>query len=103
MGAPVSGSVGNVFDPTVVESAAGVPVQTVGPITFASDNAAVVSVDPNTGIATCASAGTANVSALDTTNNLTDTVAFTVSAVVPPPADKLDLEYALAPAKKRKK
>ncbi len=103
MGAPASGNIGQVFNPTVVETAAGVPVQAIGPVVFASDNAAVVSVDANTGVATAVSAGTASVTALDSGNSLTDTVAFTVSAVVPPAADKLTLEYGLAAAKKSKR
>lgn len=103
MGAPVTGQVGQVFNPTVVETAAGVPVQAIGPLVFATDNAAVVSVDAGTGVATLVSAGTANVSALDSGNSLTDTVLFTVSAVVPPLADKLDLEYGLAAAKRSKR
>lgn len=107
MGAPVSAQPGQVFNPTVVETAAGVPVQAIGPFVYASDNAAIVSVDPNSGQATAASGitviSTANVSVIDSGNSLTDTVLFTVSAVVPPPADKLDLEYGLAAAKKSKR
>ena len=104
MGAPVTGTVGQVFDPTVVESNPTTPsIQPIGPLVYASDNTAVVSVDPNTGIATLVSAGTANVSVIDQGNSLTDTVAFTVTAVTPPVATALDLEYALASAAKRKK
>lgn len=102
MGAPVSGSVGNVFNPTVVETAAGVPVQPIGPLNYTSDNAAIVSVDAVTGVATCVAAGTANVSVIDAGNNLTDTVAFTVSAVVPPPADTLTLNYSLAASRRKR-
>lgn len=104
MGAPVTGTVGQVFDPTVVESNPTTPsIQPIGPLVYASDNSAMVSVDPNTGIATLVAAGTANVSVIDQGNSLTDTVAFTVTAVPPPVATALDLEYALAAAAKRKK
>lgn len=103
MGASVTGTVGNVFDPTVVESNATVPsIQPIGPLVYATDNAAVVLVDPVTGIATLISPGSANVSVLDQGNGLTDTVAFSVSAAPPPVADKLTLDYALATAKIRR-
>ena len=104
MGAPVTAAqVGQVYDPTVVESNATTPsIQPIGPVVFASDNAAVVAVDPNTGIATMVAAGSANVSVLDQGNNLTDTVAFTVTAAPPPVADKVTLSYNLAAAKVRK-
>jgi hypothetical protein len=101
MGAPVSGSVGNTAAPTVVETAAGVPVAPIGPLAYASDNTAVVTVDPNSGVATLVAAGTANVSVIDQGNNLTDTVAFTVGSVAPPPADTLLLSYVLNPTKRR--
>ncbi len=104
MGAPVTGTVGQVFDPTVVESNPTTPsIQPIGPLVYASDTPASVTVDPNTGIATLVAAGTANVSVIDQGNSLTDTVAFTVTAVTPPVATALDLEYALAAAAKRKK
>lgn len=104
MGTPVTGTVGQVFDPTVVESNATTPsIQPIGPLVYASDTPASVTVDPNTGIATLVAAGTANVSVIDQGNGLTDTVAFTVTTVTPPVATALSLEYALAAAAKRKK
>lgn len=103
MGTPVSGIVGQVYDPTVVESNSTTPsIQPIGPLVYASDNTAAVTVDPATGIATLVAAGTANVSALDQGNGLTDTVAFTVSGVTPPVATALSLSYALAAAQKRR-
>lgn len=101
MGASVTGNVGNTASPTVVETAAGTPVAPVGPLAFASDNAAVVSVDPSTGVATLVSAGTANVSVIDQGNSLTDTVNFSVSGGITPPADKLNLTYTLNAARRR--
>jgi uncharacterized protein YjdB len=103
MGNPVSGTVGQVYDPTVVESNSTTPsIQPIGPLVYASDNTAAATVDPNTGIVTLVASGTANVSVIDQGNSLTDTVAFTVAAPVSP-ATALDLEYSLAPAAKRKK
>ena len=78
-------------------------IQPNGPLVYASDNTAVATVDPVTGIATMTGAGTANVSVIDQGNKLTDSVAFTVSTAPPPVATALDLEYSLAAAQKRKK
>lgn len=101
MGAPVSGAPGNTATPTFAEAAAdGSAVAPIGPVIFASDNTAIVSVDASTGIATLVAAGTANVSALDQGNGLTDSVAFTVTAVVPV-ATTATLNYTLNPARRR--
>lgn len=97
MGAPVTGTVGQHGNPTVVESNATTPsIPPIGPLVYASDNTAVVTVDPTGGIATLVAPGTANVSVIDQGNNLTDTVAFTVTAVTPPVATNLALTYSVA-------
>ena len=98
MGSPVTGAtVGQVYNPTVVESNATTPsIPPIGPLANASDNNAVVTVDPTGGVATMVAAGTANVSVIDQGNSLTDTVAFTVAAVTPPVATNLTLNYTLA-------
>lgn len=102
MGAPVSGVVGNTASPSFTEAAAnGAAIAPIGPVVYASDNPGVVSVDANTGIATLVSAGTANVSALDQGNGLTDTVAFTVTAAPPPVAVSASLSYTLNAARRR--
>lgn len=104
MGAPVSGTVGQVYEPTVTESNPAIgSIQPIGPLMYASDNTTVVSVDPNTGFATLASAGTANVSVIDQGNGLQDAVNFMVTGTTPPVATKLDLEYTLAASAKRRK
>lgn len=97
MGQFVSMNVGKTATPSVIETAAGVPVAPAGPLVYASDNAAVVSVDPTSGVATGVSAGSANVSVLDQGNGLSDTVAFSISLAPPPPADKLTLDYSVNP------
>lgn len=101
MGAPVSMAVGNTASPSVVETAAGAPVAPIGPLVFASDNSSVVSVDPNTGVATGVSAGSANVSVVDQGNGLSDSVAFSVSGGAPPPADTLSLSYSINATRRR--
>jgi hypothetical protein len=67
---------------TVQESKGGVNQPNTGPISFASDNPAVASVDPTLGVVTPLTAGTCNISAADATNvpPLTDSVALTVIA-----------------------
>lgn len=61
-------------------------------IIYASDNVAVATVDAG-GNPTGVSAGTANVTALDQDNNLTDTSVVTVSAVTPPPPPAVSMTY----------
>ena len=102
MGSPVSGVVGNTATPVFAEATAtGVAVAPIGPVVYASDNPANVTVDPNTGIVTLVAAGTANVSALDQGNGLTDSCAFTVSAAPPPVATTASLNYTLNPTRRR--
>jgi hypothetical protein len=102
MGAPISGTVGNTATPTFTEATAtGVNVAPIGPVVYASDTPANVTVDPNTGVATLVAAGTANVSALDQGNGLTDSVAFTVTAAPPPVATTASLNYTLSPTRRR--
>ncbi len=96
MGTPVAAVVGQTYNPTVVESNATTPsIPPIGPLVFASDNTAVVTVDAG-GIATMVAAGTANVSVIDQGNSLTDSVAFTVAAAPPPVATALTLNFTLA-------
>lgn len=111
MGAPVTGNVGQVFNPTVVESNSTTPsIAPIGPLVFASDNTAAAAVDPSTGIVTLVAANadgspaTANISVIDQGNNLTDTVAFTVDGTPPPPppvATNLTLSYTPAASRRR--
>jgi hypothetical protein len=98
MGSPVTNAVvGQTYNPSVVESNSTTPsIPPIGPLVYASDNTAVVTVDPTTGVATMVEAGTANASVIDQGNSLTDSVAFTVVAATPPVADKLTLNFTLA-------
>jgi len=49
-----------------------------GPVTYASDNPAAVTVDSNSGVATGVAAGTANITATDAADSLTATTQITV-------------------------
>ena len=67
-------------------SGTGSQIAPVGAVTYASDTPAVATVDPNTGIATGISAGTANISGTDAGNSLTASDVLTVTAAPPPVA-----------------
>jgi hypothetical protein len=82
MGQPQTLTVGaGAVQCTAVESKAGVPQTTFnGPLAFASDNTAVATIDPASGLLTPVAAGTANISVTDAVGNLTDSDALTVLA-----------------------
>ena len=61
----------------------GSNIAPVGAVAFASDNPAVATVDPASGIATGVSAGTANISGTDAGNGLTASDVLTVNAPQP--------------------
>jgi hypothetical protein len=99
-GNTLSGAPGNTATPTFTEAAAdGTSVAPIGPVIYASDNTAVATVDA-AGIMTLVAGGSANVSALDQGNGLSDSVAVTVTAVVPV-ATSASLSYSLNPARRR--
>jgi Big-like domain-containing protein len=56
----------------------GTLVPPIGPVVFASDNPSVATVDPASGQLAYLTAGTANISATDQGNGLTDSCALTV-------------------------
>lgn len=58
----------------------GIVVPPVGAVTFASDNTAVATVDPTSGLLAYLSAGVANISGSDAGNSLTASDVLTVSA-----------------------
>ena len=64
----------------------GSQVAPVGAVTYASDTPAVATVDPNSGLCTAVSAGTANISGTDAGNSLTASDVLTVTGGVTPPA-----------------
>lgn len=80
---PASIAVGKTATAVFTEfDAGGVAVAPVGAVTFTSDNPAVATVDPTSGIATGVTAGTANISAVDAGNSLTAADALTVTAAL---------------------
>ena len=60
----------------------GIAVPPVGAVAFVSDNPAVCTVDPASGLLGYVSAGTANITGTDAGNSLTASGAVTVSAAV---------------------
>ena len=64
----------------------GVQVPPTGASTYSSDTPAVATVDPNTGICTGVSAGTANISGVDSGTSLSASDVLTVVAAPPPVA-----------------
>ena len=63
----------------------GDPVPDAGTINYASDNAAVATVDAS-GNVTALAAGTANIAGIDSVNGLTASDMLTVTSTTPPPA-----------------
>jgi uncharacterized protein YjdB len=72
---------------SVQESKGGVNQPNTGPISFASDNPAIATVDPVSGVVNPIAPGSCNISAADAANvpPLADSVAVTVVAAAPPP------------------
>jgi Bacterial Ig-like domain (group 2) len=85
---PATIQVGNTATATYLEwsgpNGTGSQVPPVGAVTYASDTPGVATVDPNTGICTGVSAGTANISGVDAGTGLTASDVLTVQAAPPP-------------------
>lgn len=77
----VGGTANSLFQEWTGPSGTGTIVPNAGAPAFVSDNPAVATVDPASGVATGVSAGTANISATDPSNNLTASDVLTVNAV----------------------
>jgi len=60
-------------------SGTGTTVAPIGPVTYASDNTAVATVDPNLGLVTEVANGTCNITATDAGNSLTASDVCTVA------------------------
>jgi len=107
MGAPATLVLGQpAVQATAVESLAGVPQTTFnGPLAFSSDNAAVASVDPASGLVSSVAVGTCNISVLDAIGNLSDSVAVTVISGVTPPVlnDSISLQIPSQTASGRRR
>ena len=59
----------------------GIELPPVGPVTYASDNPAIATVDPNTGTVVGVAAGTANISGNDAGNGMSASDVVTVAQV----------------------
>lgn len=97
MGAPATLVLGQpAVQATAVESLQGVPQTTFnGPLAFSSDNAAVASVDPASGLVSSVAVGTCNISVLDAIGNLSDSVSVTVIAGTTPPTQNDSISLSI--------
>ena len=74
------GTATSLFQEWTGPNGTGTVVPNAGPIAYSSDNTAVATVDPATGIATGVADGTANISGKDSVNNLTASDVLTVQS-----------------------
>ena len=82
----VGGTASSLFQEWTGPSGTGTVVPNAGAPAYTSDNPAVATVDPASGVATGVSAGTANITGTDPVNNLTASDVLTVNTPPPPPA-----------------
>ena len=82
----IGGTANSLFQEWTGPSGTGTVVPNAGAIAYTSDNPAVATVDPASGVATGVTAGTANITGTDGVNNLTASDVLTVNAPPPPPA-----------------
>jgi uncharacterized protein YjdB len=85
---PANITVGGTATATYMEwsgpSGTGTQEAPVGTVSYASDTPSVATVDPVTGICTGVSAGTANISGVDSGTSLSASDVLTVTAAPPP-------------------
>jgi hypothetical protein len=93
----VGGTANSLFQEWTGPNGTGTVVPNAGPVTFSSDNPAVATVDPSSGVATGVSAGTANISGVDSANSLSASDVLTVTAPPPPPAVSATLTLTANP------
>ncbi len=87
----VGGTASSLFQEWSGPNGSGTVVPNAGVPAFASDNPAVATVDPSTGVATGVAAGVANISGTDPANGLSASDVLTVNDVTPPPAQSATL------------
>lgn len=80
----VGGTANSLFQEWTGPNGTGTVVPNAGAPAFVSDNPAVATVDPTSGVATGVSAGTASISGTDPANSLTASDVLTVNAVATP-------------------
>ena len=93
---PLTIQVGQPFSAALLEwsgpNGTGTQLDPIGPVTFASDNAAVATIDPASGQGVGVAPGTANISGSDAGDNLSAADVLTVVAAPPPPAVSATLQ-----------
>lgn len=82
----VGGTANSLFQEWTGPSGTGTVVPNAGAPAFVSDNPAVATVDPVSGVATGVSAGVANITGTDPVNSLSASDVLTVNTAPPPPA-----------------
>jgi len=87
----IGGTANSLFQEWTGPSGTGTVVPNAGTIAYTSDNTAVATVDPATGVATGVGAGTCNITGTDPANNLTASDSLTVNQPAPPPAQSATL------------
>lgn len=76
----IGGTANSLFQEWTGPNGTGTVLPNAGAIAYTSDNPAVATVDPASGVATGVSAGTCNITGTDPANSLTASDALTVSA-----------------------
>ena len=88
----IGGTANSLFQEWTGPSGTGTVVPNAGAITYTSDNTAVATVDPSSGVATGVGEGTANITGIDQVNNLAASDVLTVTVPPPPPAQSATLQ-----------
>lgn len=82
----VGGTASSLFQEWTGPNGTGTVVPNAGAIQYTSDNPAVATVDPSSGVVTGVSAGSANITGTDPANSLSASDSVTVNTPPPPPA-----------------
>lgn len=93
----VGGTANSLFQEWTGPGGTGTVVPNAGAPAFVSDNPAVATVDPASGVATGVSVGTANITGTDPVNSLAGSDVLTVNAAPPPPAVSATLTLTANP------
>ena len=88
----IGGTANSLFQEWTGPNGTGSVVPNAGAIAYTSDNTAVATVDPSSGVVTGVAEGSANITGTDQVNNLTASDSITVQTPPPPPAQSATLQ-----------